>query len=83
MINGIQLIAYLPLINIAIPEKPAKYSGFIAEMVTFDIPDLDMESVLGFDMFQCPDDDQIFTEINTESYSDKTVISGYKWAELR
>ena len=51
MINGIQLAAYLPLISIDIPEKTTKYSGFIAEIVTFDIPDLDMESVLGFDTF--------------------------------
>ena len=83
MLNGIQLAAYLPLINIDIPDNAAKFSGFIAEVVTFDIPDVEMETVLSHDKFQCPEDDQNFSDINTESYSDQTVISSYKWAELR
>ena len=42
-----------------------------------------METVLSHDSLQCPEEDEIFTDMDTESYSDQTVISGYKWAELR
>ena len=69
--------------NIATPPLTAEFSGFIADIVTFDIPGIDMENILSLDSFQCPEDDQIFTDMLVESYSDQTIISGYKWVDLR
>ena len=63
MINGIQMVSYLPLVNVPIPKGAATFSGSVTEIITFDIPNLDMETVLSyFDSFQCPDDDAIFTD---------------------
>ena len=42
-----------------------------------------MESVLKLDNFQCPESEDLFTDVNTESYSDQTLISGHEWAKLR
>ena len=53
----------------------------IAEIVTFDIPDLDFESVLlPGDSLKCPENDEIFTDLQQETYSDKTAVGGYKWS---
>ena len=71
------------MINIPIPTKTSDFSGFIAEIVTFDIPELDMENVMYFENFQCPEYDEIFTDLIQETYSDYTLISGYEWRELR
>ena len=56
----------------------------IAEIVTFDIPDLDFESVLlPGDSLKCPENDEIFMDLQQETFSDKTIVGGYKWSELR
>ena len=52
MINGMQIASYLPIINIPISGDAGKFSSQIAEIVTFDIPDVDME-LLGF--LKCPE----------------------------
>ena len=42
-----------------------------------------METLTYFEFFSCPADDQIFTDVAQFNYDDETVISGYKWSELR
>ena len=42
-----------------------------------------METTLYFDDLSCPENDEIFTDIDQESYNDETIILGYKWQELR
>ena len=70
-INGMQLAAYLPIINVPIPENAGKFSGFIAGIVTFDIPGADMEAFIG-DFSSCPADPEgtFLYDLDEESYSD-------------
>ena len=77
MINGIQLIAYLPIINISIPQQTSEFSGFIAGIVTFDIPNIDMETTFHLETFECPEQDGIFTDLIEEDLSGETYIAGY------
>ena len=47
------------------------FSGAIAEVVTFDIPGIDMEFFLGF-FIECPeeDEDNIFTDLDPKKAED-------------
>ena len=56
----------------------------MAAIVTFDIPDVDMEAIplLG-KWTKCPDDDGLLTDMEETPISDKTEIQGIKWAILR
>ena len=45
MINGLQLAAYLSLINIKIPLIAGEFCSHVASIVTFDIPDVTMENL--------------------------------------
>ena len=62
MINGMQIASYLPIINISIGGIAGTLSAFIAGIVTFDIPGVDMESVLG-SWFACPEEDAILSNL--------------------
>ena len=68
-INGMQLAAYLPIINIPISGNAGAFSGFIAGVVTFDVPGIDMESVFG-SAVECPEEDSILTDLVEEILSD-------------
>ena len=80
MINGLQLAAYLPIINIKIPEAAGKFCGEVANIVTFDIPNVEMEQIplLG-KYLECPEEDSIFKDLEQESYSDQTIVGGFHW----
>ena len=54
MINGVQLAVYLSLSNIPISENALNVCQAIVDVVTFDIPDVDMEFVLG-SLVECPE----------------------------
>ena len=43
MINGVQLAVYLSLSNTPIPDNALKVCEAISDVVTFDIPGVDME----------------------------------------
>ena len=77
-----QLASYLPIINIPIAENVAVFSRVIAEIVTFDIPDIDMESV-SMGALECPENDTILTELEEVTISDQTTIKGIPWSELK
>ena len=67
-----QLSAYLPIINVPVPEIAGEFSGKIAGIVTFDIPNFDMEFVFG-GLTECPEepeDDTFLTNLREESLSD-------------
>ena len=54
-INGMQLSAYLPIVNVPISENAREFSGIIAGIVTFDIPGVNMESAF-LGLTECPED---------------------------
>ena len=66
-----QLAAYLPIVNVPISENVGKFSGIIAGIVTFDIPDTDMETFIG-DFSSCPEDPEgsFLRELQEEPVSD-------------
>ena len=36
-----------------------------------------MEAILGFENLQCPEDEEIFTDLAHQGLSDETLISGF------
>ena len=62
MINGVQLAVYLSLTNIPISENALRVCEAISDVVTFDIPGVDMEFILG-SIAKCPETDDILTDI--------------------
>ena len=73
-INGMQLAAYQPVVNIPIAENAAEFSSAVVGIVTFDIPDVDME-ILG-PVVECPEDDGVFTDLVEETINYNTTING-------
>ena len=65
MINGVQLAVYLPLSNVPISQNAIEVCSAIAEVVTFDIPGIDMESVFG-SIVECPEQDGILTDFRED-----------------
>ena len=82
MINGIQLGVYMPLTNVPIPENASEFTQFVAGVVTFDIPEVDMESVFG-SIVECPEDDDILTELDEERLSESSTVGGVQWSEIK
>ena len=76
-----QLASYLPIINIEFPADAGEFSSKIAEVVTFEIPGLDLD-LLG-DFIECPEDDGYLSDIREEPISDETTIRGERWSELK
>ena len=74
---------YLPLTNVPIPTNASKFTGFVSGVVTFDIPNVHMETVFG-DVVKCPEEDSILTDIVEEQeLSDLTTIGGVQWSDLK
>ena len=54
----------------------------VAGIVTFDIPDVDMESTLG-SAFECPEEDSILSYLMEEPISDETIVALKTWKEIK
>ena len=76
-----QLSSYLPIINIEFPKNAGEFSSKIAEVVTFEIPGLDLD-LLG-DFVRCPEDDNYLSDLREETISDETTIQGIMWSDLK
>ena len=67
-----QVASYTPIFNIKVSSDAGKFSAFIARIVTFDIPGVNMESVLPFLAFK---KDELFVQdLNEEVLTDLTQI---------
>ena len=76
-----QIASYTPIVNIKVSSDTGEFAAFIAAIVTFDIPDVDMESVLPFLAFK---EDEIYLEdLNEEVLTDLTQIKDVLWLELK
>ena len=58
------------------------FSQIIAGVVTFDIPGIDMESVLG-SAFECPEEDSILTDLREQTISEDTIVNEMTWSEIK
>ena len=73
MINGLQLLAYLPLVNLLFPENMMAVVSVISSIVSFDIPFVDIYTlalpVFG-PIFEPPFDDAVLTDypVGTENF---------------
>ena len=65
-----------------IPGNAGAFAGAVSEVVTFDIPYVDMESVFG-PIVACPKDDSILTDLQEASLNDNSTVNGTPWYELR
>ena len=81
-INGMQLAAYLPIVNIKLPDTAGSFSSAIAGIVTFDIPNVDMEFIFA-QTISFPEDDSIMNDIRLDVISDETEINGVSWTDLK
>ena len=76
-INGMQLAANQPIINIEIPHLAASFSSAIAEVVTFDFDHTNYDEAFGWlSFFELPEDDPIMTDLRLD---DATMINGKLW----
>ena len=75
-----QIAAYMPIINLKISDNAAEFSAFIAEVVTFDLPDVDMEII---PLLELPEEDPILSDLVESPISDATTLNGYSWKELK
>ena len=63
MINGIQIIIYLPLLACAFPANALMIIDNILMIATFDIPYCDMDNIFGPDLWDYGDDSSILEEL--------------------
>ena len=61
------------------------FNNFMAGIATFDIPDVDMESVFEplTTALNCPEEDGISMGVVEEEINDQTVIGGVEWKDLK
>ena len=72
--------------NVPIPVNASVFNNFMAGIATFDIPDVDMESVFGTltEALNCPEEDGISMGVeDEEEISDQTMVGGVEWKELK
>ena len=81
-INGLQIAAFQPIVNINLPKLAGSFSSSIAGIVTFDIPYVDLDTWT-FGSLDLPDDDGILKDLEEEFISGDTKLSGKKWNELK
>ena len=84
-INGIQIGVYLSLTNVPTPENASYFNNFLAAVVTFDIPDVDMESTFGviIPVLNMPEDDSLLIGDEDEELSDLTQVGGTAWKDIK
>jgi len=63
MINGIQIIIYLPLLAISFPANALIIVNEILQVATFDFPYINMEEMFGKDLWVAGDDVSILTDL--------------------
>lgn len=71
MINGLQLLVYLPVVNLNFPANMAKVCESIISVASFSIEFLDMytltKPILG-DLLKPPFNEEIFTDYGDEHF---------------
>ena len=72
----------MPLTNVPIPDNASNFIGLLSGVATFDIPNVDMESVFG-KIVECPEEDGIHLELQEDEINDETVIGNITWSELK
>ena len=77
---------YLSMTNVPIPVNASIFNNFMAGIATFDLPDVDMESVFQplTSALDCPEEDAISMGIEDEvEINDQTLIDGVEWKDLK
>ena len=81
-INGLQIAAFQPIVNISLPKLAGYFSASIAGIVTFEIPYVDLDTWT-FGSLNLPDNDGILKDLEEEFISGDTKLGGIKWNELK